>query len=190
IIRGDPTDADHVLVWTGDLVNPDLVPLTEADPSQRYSTIFNGSAAVLDQILVTQNLLDTNPVLRYARLNSDFPQSWGDAPNRPERFTDSDQPAVDFELPAPAGLAVRKTAPATIAPGEPLTYTIRVSNSGPQKASEVVLRDVIPLETVYVSVQPPAGWSCEWFPANIGDIVNCRTPSLAPGAVASFDLTA
>src|SRR5262249_52406194 len=66
---------------------------------------------------------------------------------------------------------------------------IRVSNSGPQKASEVVLRDVIPLETVYVSVQPPAGWSCESFPANIGDIVNCRTPSLAPGAVASFDLT-
>ena len=39
------------------------------------------------------------------------------------------------------------------------------------------------------SIRPPSGWSCEWFPANIGDIVLCRTKSLAPGTVTTFNLT-
>lgn len=50
-----------------------------------------------------------------------------------------------------AALSIHKTGPATAAPGELITYTLSVTNSGTYTASTVVITDVLPAGAHYVS---------------------------------------
>jgi uncharacterized repeat protein (TIGR01451 family) len=60
--------------------------------------------------------------------------------------------AVRFLPPGLApGLTVGKSAPATVAPGAPLTYTVTYGNSGGAAASGVVIRETLPAGTTFVS---------------------------------------
>ena len=53
-ITGVPTDADHVVLASADLVIPDLANLVELAPaSERYSFVFNGNPQLLDHVLAT-----------------------------------------------------------------------------------------------------------------------------------------
>ena len=45
---------------------------------------------------------------------------------------------------ANADLSVTKTAPATIQPGQNITYTITVTNAGPEPAATVTVNDTLP----------------------------------------------
>jgi uncharacterized repeat protein (TIGR01451 family) len=51
-------------------------------------------------------------------------------------------------------------APDPVGPGRQLTYTISVTNAGPDSASNVVLSDVVPGSTTIVSLSSPSGWTC------------------------------
>lgn len=78
-----------------------LTNLTAADPAQRYSYSFSGTAQRIDHILVNARL---NPRVRkfaYVRNNADFPEgpAYRNDFNRPERFSDHDAPAVYLKLP-------------------------------------------------------------------------------------------
>ena len=59
---------------------------------------------------------------------------------------------------AQADLAVTKTGPATAFPGDNLTYTINVTNIGPNDAVNPVVTDTFDANTTYVSSVAPAGW--------------------------------
>ena len=89
-----------------------------------------------------------------------------------------------------ADLAITKSAsPGLINPGGNLTYTIKVTNGGPDSALSVVLSDAIPVSTTFVSLASPAGWTCVTpAPGGVGTIT-CSIATLAAwGAPQVFTL--
>lgn len=89
-----------------------------------------------------------------------------------------------------ADLAVTKSASPDIATADSnLTYTIQVTNVGPDNADSATLADTIPGGTTFVSLDAPAGWNCST--PNVGDTgaVNCTDDvSLAVNAIQTFML--
>ena len=63
--------------------------------------------------------------------------------------------------PNSADLALTKTAaPNKVAPGDTLTYTLKVTNNGPDPATGVTLSDPLPTDTTFQSITGlPAGWN-------------------------------
>jgi len=79
--------------------------------------------------------------------------------------------------PATADLKILMNEPATVGAGAPLSYTIDVSNLGPDTASSVSVVDTLPAGTTFVSASG-TGWSCN----NVSGTVTCTLPSLAIGS--------
>ena len=79
-------------------------------------------------------------------------------------------------------------APDPVNPGSNLTYTISVTNAGPDAAAGVSLADAIPAGTTFVSFTAPAGWAPS-TPANGGSgSVSATANSLSSGARSVFSL--
>ena len=96
-IKGTPTPVGQVVLASPDLVNPDLIDLVDQAPAdQRYSFSFDGDAQVLDHELITTNLFPFFTRIAYARNNADFPETFRNDPNRPERISDHDMPVAYF----------------------------------------------------------------------------------------------
>ena len=99
-IKGMPAPADQVVLASPDLVNPNLVSLTDTLPAdQRYSFNFDGNAQELDHVLVNSAIFPRFTRFVIARLNSDFPESFRNDANRPERISDHDPAVAYFLLP-------------------------------------------------------------------------------------------
>jgi uncharacterized repeat protein (TIGR01451 family) len=83
--------------------------------------------------------------------------------------------AADF-----VDIAVTKdvNSPTAVAGGN-LTYTIAVINNSPDAADGVTLSDALPAGTTFVSLIPPAGWTCSPPAVGAGGSVNCTNPSFA-----------
>jgi uncharacterized repeat protein (TIGR01451 family) len=65
-----------------------------------------------------------------------------------------------------ADLSMTQSASATaVAPGATITYTETVTNNGPNAAVNAVLYQKTPANTTFVSITPPAGWTCGTKPA-------------------------
>jgi uncharacterized repeat protein (TIGR01451 family) len=82
-----------------------------------------------------------------------------------------------------ADLSITKSAPASVQAGASLTYTIQVTNNGPNAASSVVLSDPLPAGTTFVSAT--GGMSC----SHNSGVVNCTTAQIASGSSATVLLT-
>ena len=91
-IKGTPTLSNQVVLASSDLVNPNLTDLLGmvTPASEQYSYSFDGNAQVLDHELVSANLLPQLTRIAYARNDADFPESFRNDPNRPERISDHD----------------------------------------------------------------------------------------------------
>src|SRR6266511_2264612 len=89
-----------------------------------------------------------------------------------------------------ADVSVTKTdSPDPVTVGTTLTYTITVKNNDTTNAAtSVKLTDTIPLNTTFVSLACPAGWTCT--PPAVGGTgpVTATNPSLAAGASSVFTL--
>lgn len=98
-IKGTPSPSDEVTLTGDDLVDPDLVNLTDELPAvERYSFSFDGNAQALDHILVNAPMRARLVRYAYARNNVDFPESLRSNVNRPERISDHDAPVAWFAL--------------------------------------------------------------------------------------------
>lgn len=88
-----------------------------------------------------------------------------------------------------ADLSVEKTTETTLVyPGETITYTIDVTNNGPDAAANVEMTDVLPPYTTFVSVTEPGDFSCTTPAVGAAGTVICTAATLADGATATFTL--
>ena len=95
----------------------------------------------------------------------------GTEPTEPERDT--------------ADLSITKTDQTDpVSLGDPIVYTITVSNGGPDAAADVRVTDAVPAGTAFVSATPSQG-SC----ANSAGTVTCELGTLANGTAATVTLT-
>jgi len=95
--------------------------------------------------------------------------------------------SADLEL-------VSKTdSPDAVVAGNNLTYTLTFRNNGPSAAQGVVISDTIPVNTTFLAVNPPVGYSCAAPAAGAGNpaVITCSPPggALAAGAIAEIKLT-
>ncbi len=81
------------------------------DAKNKYSYSFDGSAQVLDHILINKPLRERLQKFGYARVNADFPDVWAGDPNRPERISDHDAPVLFLSLDEPKPAPTPKPTP-------------------------------------------------------------------------------
>ncbi len=147
-ILGRPAPVDQVVTASPDLVDPDFTDLVSTLPhDQQYSYVFNGSAQVLDHVVVNPALLSKLSRFAYARNDADFPEVFRNDPNRPERISDHDMPVAYFTLPeaTPPVLHLPPdiTAEATSAAGAIVNFSATATDA----------RDI----SVVVTCAPPSG---------------------------------
>jgi uncharacterized repeat protein (TIGR01451 family) len=92
---------------------------------------------------------------------------------------------------APADMAVTKTGPATASAGSVISYTITVTNNGPNPAINATLADTVPSGSNFSSLTAPGGWSCTTPPVSGVGAINCSMGSMAVGSsVFTFNVNA
>jgi uncharacterized repeat protein (TIGR01451 family) len=72
-------------------------------------------------------------------------------------------------------------SPNPVQAGNNITYTQVVTNTGSSAATGGTFTEATPANTTFVSITPPAGWTCTGFPAT-----PCSDASVAAGSSGSF----
>ena len=106
----------------------------------------------------------------------------------PIAANDSDTETTTVGVSADVGVTNVASTPTAIN-GDPISYTITVSNAGPSDAASVALNNAIPANTTFTSLVAPGGWSCSTPAVGGTGTVTCSITSLAAGASAVFTLT-
>jgi uncharacterized repeat protein (TIGR01451 family) len=95
------------------------------------------------------------------------------------------QCATATAAPTTANLSIAKThAPSTPVVNQPLTYTLTVSNAGPDSATTVTVTDALPASLTFVSASASQG-SCN----QSAGTVTCALGPVANGAIATATIT-
>lgn len=88
-----------------------------------------------------------------------------------------------------ADLGLTNTTPSSSAPaGSLITYTLGITNNGPDAAPNVVLTDTLPSSLLFRSITEPPGFDCTTPPAGSTGTITCTATTLANGAAATFTL--
>lgn len=66
------------------------------------------------------------------------------------------------------GLSITKSGPATAYPGEPIAYDLTIANAGTMTATQLLVRDQLPVGAVYVSGGTLVGSEVQWIIAALG----------------------
>lgn len=89
-----------------------------------------------------------------------------------------------------ADLALIQTSSQTeVLAGNSITYTLALSNNGPDNAQNIYLNDGISSKTTFQSLTAPSGWICDTPVTGVSDSINCKNPSFPAYATAFFELT-
>lgn len=128
-ILGTPAPEDQVAAASADLVSPDLVNLADfIAESERYSSLRDGNAELLDHAIVTANLVAQFAGLVYPRVNADFAESLRGDATTPQRLSTHDPAVAYFSFPPDLEAPVFSFTPqdqeveATSAAGASVTY--------------------------------------------------------------------
>jgi len=93
---------------------------------------------------------------------------------------------VDLAL---ADLAVTKgAAPDPVITGSDITYTIDVSNNGPNASDSIALTDALPPSVGFETLSSPPGWSCTTPAVSASGTVTCTRSDMAAGSTGTFTL--
>jgi uncharacterized repeat protein (TIGR01451 family) len=113
------------------------------------------------------------------------------SPTDPNSENDSATAVTATPPPPQADLSVAKSGPAGAGPDTDVVYTITLLNSGPDDATKVNLKDILPGTMTFVSFVQNSGpaLSCTTPGGGSGGTVSCSTLTFAAGAPATFTLT-
>ncbi|HDQ44921.1 MAG TPA: T9SS type A sorting domain-containing protein [bacterium] len=89
-ITGSPDPAGSLIPVTPIVDPPLLNPVFSLDPEERYSYVYEGSAQVLDHILITEGTARVMQDFAFARGNADAPFTFGEDEDSPLRASDHD----------------------------------------------------------------------------------------------------
>ena len=84
-------------------------------------------------------------------------------------------------------ISVAKTGPVLALQGDTVTYTLAVTNNGPDDATSVFADDVLPAGETFISLISASG--CTVPPAGGTGLVECLVPTLSSGLTTTFTLT-
>ncbi|MEO8670321.1 MAG: ExeM/NucH family extracellular endonuclease [Tahibacter sp.] len=182
---------------------------TVFEGANAYSYVFGGELGHLDYAFASTSLgnqitgarawhinADESPLLDYNDEVADVGESAFDEkpdgsalvpprvvfqPGSPYRASDHDPVIVGlFKV---ADVSITKTdSPDPVIAGNNLTYTITVSNNGPDAANTASWSDTLPAGTSFVSLSSPGGWSCTTPAVGAGGGVSCSNPTFAVGS--------
>jgi uncharacterized repeat protein (TIGR01451 family) len=82
----------------------------------------------------------------------------------------------------PSDLSVVKSGPMTATAGTVISYTITVTNGGPNPSLNATLTDALPAGTTFSSLTSPGGWSCTTPAVNGTGTVTCSMASMPVGS--------
>ncbi len=170
-----------------DLVNPNLDNLFDTPPlGQRYSYVFDGQMQNIDHEVVNAALIAATTARRieHPRINTDFRATDRNDPNTPRHLSDHD-PIVGFyavQAFSSAEVSLTKSdSPDPVNAGSNLTYTIAITNNGPDPADNASWSDTLPAGTTFVSFTQPGGWTCSTPSVGGTGAVSCSLASFAVG---------
>lgn len=170
-----------------DFLNPDLTNLVDTPPpAQRYSYVHDGNAQNIDHALVSAGIVADTAARRieHPRIGADYPETERNTNTTGLRVSDHDPVVAYFAVAgfAIADLSVTKTdSPDPVIAGNNLTYTITVTNNGPDAANAASWTDTLPAGTTFVSLASPGAWSCTTPAVGAGGTVTCTNPVFAAG---------
>jgi len=186
-ILGSPAPANQVVLATADVVDPNLINLTDRAPAdQKYSYVFDGNAQQLDHVVVTSNLLPRVDAYSVARLGADFPEIVRNDGNRPERLSDHDAPVAYFSFPTADLSVVQNQSPNPVISGSKITYSVTVDNSADDPAVGLRMQDALPAGATLDSFTSPQGWTCTPFSNGLA----CDAANMASRSTATFSIVA
>jgi uncharacterized repeat protein (TIGR01451 family) len=119
--------------------------------------------------------------------STDFPTANPLQPANHNQYGQENAFVAKIEAPA-ADVDIANNAPAVVLSGSTLTYSITVTNEGPDAASNVNIQDAIPAGTNFNSVATTSGSCTAPAPGSTGT-VNCTAPTLAAGSAITETLT-
>lgn len=87
-----------------------------------------------------------------------------------------------------ADLAVTNTGPSSVTAGTGATYTITITNNGPNAAQAVVVSDLLPTGAVFVSMTQTGGSDAFTFSQSGGTVTGSAVANIASGSSDTFSL--
>lgn len=110
-------------------------------------------------------------------------------------MADQDSAALDafqvsyFDFDDRSDLSVTKTAsPDPVVFREQITYDILLRNDGPSVGFDATVEDVLPTDTLFVSLARPSGWTCTTPAVGASGTVTCQHPQAPVGGPFLFRL--
>ena len=87
-------------------------------------------------------------------------------------------------------MSASKTAPASTTVGSTITFSVGITNNGPDAAANATFTDPLPSGVTFTSITQTAGpaSTCSTPPAGTNGTVSCSVPSLAVNTSASWDI--
>ncbi len=180
VVKGTPVPVNQVVTPPAMITSPTITDLVDTlPPSGQYSYNFNGNAQELDHILVNPNLAARLSRYAVAHNDADFPETYRNDPNRPERISDHDMPVAYFTL-KPTALTLNLTGRAGTQNARAWSFTW--ANAGPGTAYGPQLTGLFLTQTAGAACTPVINTP---FPVGSGNIVQSGTGT----AQVSIDFT-
>ncbi len=182
VTNGGPTDATGVTVTDTlpagvSYANDDAGCDTFGLPALRCDI---GALAAGSTVIITIGVDVDADVVPFASLINTVVVG-GDDPDPNLGNNDDDQTTLVLVA---ADLGIEKVAsPSQVTTGDPVVFSITVTNYGPSLARDVLVEDTLPMSLTYVS--DSAGCDTSGLPT-----LSCLLGDLAPGASTGFDITA
>jgi uncharacterized repeat protein (TIGR01451 family) len=107
----------------------------------------------------------------------------------PDGLDNSANVTTTILAPVIADLGITKASgTGSAAPGSNVSYTITLTNNGPDSAANVVVTDVLPAELLFQSITIPAGFNCTTPAVGANGTVTCTAATFASGSNVVFTL--